>query len=839
MAITQKLREIGGIINSTDLNYNFNRMQEDLQLAVEGVIFKDPYTQLETIKDRNSIPESELVQGMWVAVSENGVVYEYNKKYDKLVTRPFRQFGITKGDLPEIPYRIDGDEGSGPMLNACYVCEADDRDTYDWKYTSETTGVTYNDGDWAVFIKQDYEQEGHWEYIPKWIPIMDVTSILENNLVGKLEDLHTDDKYRLVNAINEIHDDLGDLDNLTTNVHGRPGTAVAAINELDERCGELPDLKTAAKENLVAAINEVDDNVGPIEDLTTTNKGNVTLAINELHAEHGTLSDLHTEDKDTFVGAINEIHDDLGTIETLTTNDKSTAVAAINEIDVRVGKLPELKTADKTSVINAINGLGDISKLETNTKVTAVAAINELDARAGELPNLTTTNKTNLVAAINEVDKDIGNVSTLTTTNKTDVVHAINELDGEIGPLNTLTTTDKSTIVKSINEVDKDVGNVSTLTTNAKADTVSAINELKAITDTLRGAAIIIGRINLDTADVTQAALTARAKEIMGTDTLQTGWILVDNEQHEWHWNGTNWQDMEQPNIYPAQNGSLGLVRGSATGDVSITDGNLTVNHAADASKLGGQLPAYYAKSADVGTVGSLTTTNKTVVTAINELDGEVGDLSTLHTEAKDKIVNAINEVHDDLGTLTNLTTTAKTDAVSAINELKTRCDTEDTNITSLQNNKADKVNVLEKDNTTPYSPTADYHPATKAYVDSLTGGASWGEIVNNIEDQEDLMQLLNDRPTKNQVLTKTNTTAFTPTANYHPATKKYVDDVFATVNGWGQIQGDIADQQDLQNELTKKQDKATAWNTTNLIVSTTQPAVPAQGYVVWIDLNS
>ena len=217
----------------------------------------------------------------------------------------------------------------------------------DWKYTSETTGVTYNDGDWAVFIKQDYEQEGHWEYIPKWIPIMDVTSILENNLIGKLEDLHTDDKYRLVNAINEIHDDLGDLDDLTTNVHGRPGTAVAAINELDERCGELPDLKTAAKENLVAAINEVDDNVGPIEDLTTTNKGNVTLAINELHAEHGTLSDLHTEDKNTFVGAINEIHDDLGTIETLTTNDKSTAVAAINEIDVRVGKLPELKKCNK------------------------------------------------------------------------------------------------------------------------------------------------------------------------------------------------------------------------------------------------------------------------------------------------------------------------------------------------------------------------------------------------------------------------------------------------------------------------------------------------------------
>ena len=89
------------------------------------------------------------------------------------------------------------------------------------------------------------------------------------------------------------------------------------------------------------------------------------------------------------------------------------------------------------------------------------------------------------------------------------------------------------------------------------------------------------------------------------------------------------------------------------------------------------------------------------------------------------------------------------------------------------------------------------------------------------------------------QELTKTNTTAFTPTASYHPATKKYVDDVLANINTWGQITGDIADQQDLQNELTNKQDKATAWNTDNLVVSTTQPAVPAQGYIIWIDLNS
>lgn len=833
MAITQKLREIGGIINSTDLNYNFKRLQEDLRLAVEGVLFSEKYSQLDTIADRNAIPEADLKPGLWVAVSENGYVYEYNVKDDVTILPEKREFG--KGnDLPDIPFRIDGDQTSGTAFDICYVCKADIRDD-NWQYTSETTGVTYNDGDWAVY-RRVTATEGEWIRVPKWTPIMNVTSILENNLIGKLEDLHTEDKTKIVNAINEIHDDLGTVAELQTT---DKTTAVAAINELDARAGELNNLKTAAKSNLVSAINEVDDNVGPIENLTTTNKGNTTLAINELHTEHGTLSDLHTEHKNTFVGSINEIHDDLGTISSLTTSAKSNAVAAINEIDKDLGDISKLTTSTKTDAVSAINTIGNISSLTTTTKTSAVAAINELDTRAGELSNLTTTSKTNLVSAINELDKDLGAPASLTTAAKNNVVSAVNELDKEIGTISSLTTTNKNTLVEAISEVDGDVGNISLLTTTAKADTVAAINELKAITDTLRGSTIVIGKIALSTKDVTDAALTARAKEIMGTTTVQTGWTLVDNEQHEWHWNGSNWQDLEQPNIYPAQNDTLGTVRGSATGDVSITDGNLTVNHAANATKLNNQSASYYARSAHLGTVSNLTTTAKVAVTAINELDAEIGTVSGLKTEHKTTLVGATNEIHDDLGTVSSLTTTAKTNAVAAINELKTRIDTADSNITNLSNTKADKTNVLQLNNTTPFDPTSDYHPATKKYVDELTGGASWGEIINNIEDQEDLMDLLSQYAKTSNVLTRTNTTAFTPTANYHPATKVYVDNKTKELNTWGKISGDIADQQDLQNELIAKQDKATAWNTSNLIVSTEQPDVPAEGYVVWIDLNS
>lgn len=43
----------------------------------------------------------------------------------------------------------------------------------------------------------------------------------------------------------------------------------------------------------------------------------------------------------------------------------------------------------------------------------------------------------------------------------------------------------------------------------------------------------------------------------------------------------------------------------------------------------------------------------------------------------------------------------------------------------------AEKTNVLEKDNTTIFTPTADYHPATKKYVDDNAGGG--GENLDNL----------------------------------------------------------------------------------------------------------
>ena len=162
---------------------------------------------------------------------------------------------------------------------------------------------------------------------------------------------------------------------------------------------------------------------------------------------------------------------------------------------------------------------------------------------------------------------------------------------------------------------------------------------------------------------------------------------------------------------------------------------------------------------------------------------------------------------------------------------------------------KADKTNVLEKDNTTSFTPSADYHPATKKFVDdsvSASGvtsdsthtftnktidcdlntvtdirdaninpsagidpakignadvGVSEFSTLSDIDTSSTIQSQLDGKSStshihddryyteteidtqlglksdKTNVLEKDNTTSFTPSADYHPATKKFVDD--------------------------------------------------------------
>lgn len=87
-------------------------------------------------------------------------------------------------------------------------------------------------------------------------------------------------------------------------------------------------------------------------------------------------------------------------------------------------------------------------------------------------------------------------------------------------------------------------------------------------------------------------------------------------------------------------------------------------------------------------------------------------------------------------------------------------------------------VSVLTTDNNIEYIPTGDYNPATKKYVDDSIANINIPEAdLTGLATEEYVNTQVSTKANISSVLTKTNTTAFTPTANYHPATKKYVDD--------------------------------------------------------------
>ena len=105
--------------------------------------------------------------------------------------------------------------------------------------------------------------------------------------------------------------------------------------------GDLTDLSTTAKDNLVNAINELVTNIGA----EAQARSDADTAIDN---KIGALSDLNTTDKSSVVNAINETLDDI-------IAEAQNRADADNAIDNKIGALSDLNTTDKSSVVNAIN----------------------------------------------------------------------------------------------------------------------------------------------------------------------------------------------------------------------------------------------------------------------------------------------------------------------------------------------------------------------------------------------------------------------------------------------------------------------------------------------------
>lgn len=149
---------------------------------------------------------------------------------------------------------------------------------------------------------------------------------------------------------------------------------------------------------------------------------------------------------------------------------------------------------DKTNILKdyteklSTQNIGDTLKLATTVK-TVVDGINEVQARSianknnvGDISRINTPLKNDLVTAINSYvtaqAELIGNFNEIRTIAKNNIVDSINELVAISGHTSVNLRTVSKNLVSAINELDREVGNVSTLNTSNRNDLVNALNEV-------------------------------------------------------------------------------------------------------------------------------------------------------------------------------------------------------------------------------------------------------------------------------------------------------------------------------------------------------------------------
>lgn len=142
---------------------------------------------------------------------------------------------------------------------------------------------------------------------------------------------------------------LTDINQAFASIDTAIHTVSVLANLNSTKIGDLTDLSTDNKIDLVSAINEVDSHV----DSNTNTIAGHTIAIGANTTAIGNLTDLDTVDKADLVSAINEV-------DLLSKNN------AIN-----IGSLSNLETDSKTSIVSSINEIVEKFNLTTFTQYTS------------------------------------------------------------------------------------------------------------------------------------------------------------------------------------------------------------------------------------------------------------------------------------------------------------------------------------------------------------------------------------------------------------------------------------------------------------------------------------
>ena len=174
-------------------------------------------------------------------------------------------------------------------------------------------------------------------------------NIIELNTAASAGDVIKIVSTNVIDAVNEVQDDIGDITTLAAGIPSK-SDVVVAVNSFKGEVGNAVDLTTSAN-TVVGAINEHETDIGDM--VLTTTATDLTDAINEHDAELGTISSAaFGTTASTVSTAIAELHTDVdarlkltsGTEQTLNTDIQFTAgntleFPANTTLDIRNGLL--------------------------------------------------------------------------------------------------------------------------------------------------------------------------------------------------------------------------------------------------------------------------------------------------------------------------------------------------------------------------------------------------------------------------------------------------------------------------------------------------------------------
>ena len=156
-----------------------------------------------------------------------------------------------------------------------------------------------------------------------------------------------------------------------------------------------------------------------------------------------------------------------------------------------------------------------------------------------------------------------------------------------------------------------------------------------------------------------------------------------------------------------------------------------------------------------------------------------------------------------------------------------------------------DLSNYLSKDNTTPYSPSDRYNPATKQYVDTNIQGLRIPTKVSQLENDskyitENTNTLVNYY-NKNNTYNKKEVDALIDSSGLTPVSVTLNGQKTTDANFYAPASGGTANQILIsQGDAAPVWQNNTAVQTVNqdikLVISNTQPEAPSSGFILWVD---